>query len=321
MLPTTLRRIIAQELPRRDGEVWLQARELTQSDTLSCSFSTVGTWVLPTKENSLLCVVTMPEWRHGWRSVIQNQYLEDCVSWFFHYASAYVARSRATGAQGAIALVYGRDCSFVHSPHVTSTKVTQSDQGSSMQEALTNVCRERVDLSTQLGRAPRGRERELKTWAKEINSLDPYVHRAIFQYLRSLRLVQHEFFEEAVTALDGVVSVAAQFVTDRFKAQGDQRTHLYSAFEVSDCERRTFGRLYDLRSFFGAHPGRSSWWDFPEIYGEEIDNFLQLVRKLIWKLCQYERSRRLVQRDPASWSSWFAQHAPMVWDSVWHLPA
>ena len=66
-----------------------------------------------------------------------------------------------------------------------------------------------------------------------------------------------------------------------------------------------------------AHPARSKWWDFGEIYEEEIDRIKVSVRRFLLSYLKYENRNRTVPWHPESWSNWFNNHCDEVFDAVW----
>ncbi len=109
-LAPALRRMIKQEIPARDGAFHLVFRELLGSEGLRCYFYSRSTAVLPTHRNTLVVAAVMPYWRLELHSVSRDEYVQDFISWLFHFASQYVARSHITSALGALAFVYKRSC-------------------------------------------------------------------------------------------------------------------------------------------------------------------------------------------------------------------
>ncbi len=150
-----------------------------------------------------------------------------------------------------------------------------------------------------------------------INGLDPLINRAIYQYWRAIALLEANFWEEAVTALDGVTSIAGEFTQQRLGATGNPRQSLMTTLKLSAEDQWFIDHLYNLRCDFGAHPSRAKWWDFAEIYEEDIDAIRESVKRMLWRLCQTESIHRVIDPFPKEWSSWFQQNALMVLDAVW----
>ncbi len=232
------------------------------------------------------------------------------ISDFFHFAGQYVHRGRAASIIGAIAATYDKACDF----RFGSLKLDYFDV-----DELRNVERKSLSPTNSVSKTRRSssRSRQFSTWVNSINGLDPYIQRAVFQLWRATALLSSDFVEEAVTALDGLTSVAALFLQDRLSIPGQTRDQLAIHLGLGKKDASNLEQLYQLRCDFGAHPSRSKWWDFAEIYDEDIDDIRQTSKKLLWHLCKAERLHRIVEPSPATWSVWFRQNAPMLFNSVW----
>lgn len=339
-LPSALRRVIRDELPRRDAMGELIIRELVGSEGLTCRFGKPSAYVVATSddvvtdilskydlrlthqhetEHRLFAFTLMPAWRTGFGDVIRDKQLYDLITDFFWLANQYVARSRAASLVGALAFTFGRACDFRVGDLVWRRYSV-------------------LDPHTRIPPLPlfssaRGRDATLRVWANHLNALDPHVHRAIFQYVRALSLRQHGFEQEALVCLDGAVSVAADFEKLHVRKPGVQAKPKERAIDVVSSD---FGlTAYDvaaletlnaLRNHFGAHPSQGKWWDFSELPvadDEQMDRYFDAVKTVIWKLGYKEQQYRAVEIEPASWSAWFEQNAMMLWDVVWfrHVPA
>lgn len=319
-LPGLLRRILNEELPSRDRLLELEVRSLTDSQGLSCRYVSDVSCLVPV-DDSLRCAVVRPRWHRGWRSVTNDYLLENLLSGFFHLASQYVSRSFAVSLQCALALVYRRACDFHFSPDISFTAVGPEMPFETLQEALNAFLSESgIPIGSVRPELWRGRERQLSSWVNQINGLDPYIHRSSFQFVKSVRLYEGGFDEEAVTGLDGITSIVAQFVRERLGTIGDDRREvLFSQIDLPESVKTKLLRLQELRSEFGAHPGKSRWWDFGETYTDEFDEFFDASRFLLWKLFRLERDNRLVFFDPERSSEFVSRNAVMVLESVWNV--
>jgi hypothetical protein len=249
--------------------------------------------------NDLLNVgVVAPHWQLGWQTITRDEFLADVIETFFHFARQYIVRSRIVGLIGAIVLTYGRACDFRgdwaqdifarnKDPHKSIWAMIPQDVG---------LMRDEYRSRHKIFCPKNGKSREFLAWAHIINGLDPFIHRAIYQYWKASALYWG-FCEEAVTALDGVTSIAGEFLQQRFGVQGNPRQSLMTTLQLSTEDQKLIDHLYNLRCDFGAHPSRSKWWDFAEIYDEDIDALRDSVRRMLWRLCQIEnlnpRSRGL----------------------------
>jgi hypothetical protein len=318
-LSTALQKAVEQKLPERDSHNDIIIRPLVDSEGLTCTFDSQEVWLYRNNEKQLICGVVAPSWGSGWRNISKDEYVEEMISAFFHFASQYVARSRMTNLTGAIALTYERACDFrygglqrytvgskTHFPTIESAKIMAAHI-----EGYVPAANQSADDSRK--------QREFATWVLSINALDPYIQRVIYQYWRATALFKANFLEEVLTALDGITSVAAQFVQDRLGASSNPRQSLASFLKLSSSDSQQLVRLYELRCDFGAHPSRSKWWDFAELYDEDLDAFKDSAKRMLWRLCKTESKNRVVETYTKRWSEWFTKNAHIILDSVWFL--
>jgi hypothetical protein len=304
-LPGTLRNIVQNELPINDVFVQLWIREITNTTNLNCRMVTSDVCCSPDK--SIYASVVIPNWRNGMRKICKDEELYQAVSWFFHFASQYIGRSRLANLVGAIALTFNQATDF----RGKMTQMTCDNSELAIQLAIEQHLGQ-IEIST------RGRERVLKAWCDLINSLDPFIHRMIFNYVRAVDLFKNDFYEEAMTALDSTVNVAEQFVRERLGvSEQDQRLATARILGLSRHHTEQLKFLYNIRCYFGAHPSLSKWWDFSELYANEFDDLFDAVKQVIYHTCVAENHNRVVDKLPSTWSSWFNQNAVMLWKSVW----
>ena len=350
-LPTALRKAIRTELPSRDDRSILFTRDLPGSEKLQCRLFSNSISVLPAEDKKLIVSVIMPEWRRGWSTFHNDDSVVQLISDFFFLASQYIARSRIVSVSGALALVYGRPCDFRLSENMRESIICPDRKLYTAQDAFTqtaifhgssvnqhskflrlshlgklptdaNFCRDLEWWHTYFAqdiRSPNARERRFAAIVKCINALDPYIHRIIHQYIKAINLCQEQFAEDAITALDGVVDIARQFVRDRLHQPADDphRKGLAAALRLSKESQEALEWLYLARCYFGAHPSPRKWWDFSEMYEKEVMLLFDIIALIVWRVCQAEVEHRVVETEQTSWSSWFDQHALMLWDAVW----
>jgi hypothetical protein len=227
------------------------------------------------------------------------------------------------GVLGALAATFGCACEFRYSGSSHTYVIGDNSPFCNIESVRANsieqegLSSEKVFISSKSSL-----HRELNVWMRTINGLDPYIHRAIYQFwkvttLWHTSLEKPNLCEDVITALDHVASVAAQFSCERISGSGNPRQTLAATLGMSGNDQRLLNHLYELRCDFGAHPSRSNWWDFAEIYENDIELLYDTVKRLLWHLCQAEKQYRTVEMHPQSWSTWFQQHSAMVLNAVW----
>jgi len=150
-----------------------------------------------------------------------------------------------------------------------------------------------------------------------LNPLDPFIHRALFQFWRSCALSLGDFWEDAVSALDGVTAVAGEAAQSWGLLKKPTRQGTGAVFGLSARDQAQLETLYRLRCGFGAHPPPSKWWDFAEMYESELKEFWDLSRRLIKSHCSHELGARRVEPNPCCWTEWFVKNAELLLELVW----
>lgn len=308
-----LRRAVEDEIPSRDGELEAMARGLRFADRATVFFKGRHVWVFPAKDGSCASATLTPNWGRGWRTVFKDDFSYHYGSWFFHLAAQYVHRSYLSSALAAFSFVYGTGTDFYGSWVQTRYVDTSEDIPLEVLEELVsvNMDPERVRTSTSAA------ERRFAFWTDYLNGLDPFIHRMLFQYLRAQQLWNHGFEREAITALDGVVSVASQFGQHRLAMYVEDRAALFTELALSESDQVWLNHLYALRSEYGAHPGWAKWWDFGEMFEGWFPHMEEAVVRLIWRVAKEEERNRVIATRPDSWSIWFRAHARTIFDAVW----
>lgn len=310
----SLNQVLNNHIADCDSRVQIMIRNLSNSEKLNLSFTSDEVIIGPNDERESLYVgVLMPSWDKGLRNICKDEYVYDFISWFFHFASQYVARSRIVDVMSSLNIVYGRSCDFRGDKMLNFT-IPKSEQVKD--EFILAFMRE---TNARFRHEFRARERNVVYWVNKINTLDPFIHRVFFNYLNACKLYAGQFDEEAITSLDKTVDVIQQYARERMSVNGtnNQRELTLDALEMTEWEKILLTRLYDIRNLFGGHPSMSKWWDFSEIFEGDIESLFEVVKRLIYKTVMHENINRVVEKNPSSWSKWFEEHAMMLWETIW----
>lgn len=260
-------------------------------------------------ENELIVGLVSPDWSKGWRNISSNKYTSELISNYMYFSSQYVHRSYIINVIGALALVYGVSSSFM---------------GQSMfRYGHYNVDEDYKKFTNSIGINNTKHNRNYKMFIyimSKINALDPYVNRAIFYYSKSLGLISNLFEEEAIICLDNCINIIIQSIKIRESLPTKKRKimHRYikSILNINDLNIRYLDLIYDLRCEYGAHPAKSSWWDFNEIHMDYYDDIILNVRIVLIRFIEYESEHRLVKNNPTSWYEWFMDNCDLIYDFI-----
>jgi hypothetical protein len=306
-----LKRALYGELPTRDREVVVSVNGFPNARSIRLHFESPNLCIRTTPRWINVGVVA-PDWQHGWRDLTDDEYLGDELDLLFHFAYQYVRRGLCVAALGSIALSYKHGIEFYRCRRSNWRRYSTIPEGVDLPRLVRGKGRERSNENRS------ARQSRAHCWIRLINGLDPYVHRAVFLYIRAVHLIESGAFEEqVVTCLDGITSVASGFVQRVIGAKGEQQRDIaFKTLGMTASQADFLRKLYLIRCAFGGHPSFSNWWDFREIYWDEIEQALDIAQLLIRKLCDLESRHRRFDQRPASWHGWFLEHANDIWEAV-----
>jgi hypothetical protein len=305
----TLDKIVTQELPKRDNERLFQIRDFINTSEVKLNLNYNNTMCYYSDEKNALKVgIVCPNWSNGWRNISKDEFVSDQINFLFHFISQYVYRSYQVNLIGAIALSIDRATDF-------RGNTLRYVYGAYVAEEINSFKKQLDDNLSILNLRTLG-------YLKLINALDPYVNKVIFYYVKFLELYELDFIEEALTAADNMVDVIFQSIKKRLKKPTQSRREMSSyVYDEIRCycstTKHSLDRLYLLRCRFTAHPSKSKWWDFHEIYDIEIEKIKDSIRKLLIAYLKYENENREVESAPVLWSSWFKEYCDIVYDAAW----
>lgn len=270
------------------------------------SASNASTWISTSRRKVRIGAIG-PAWPRV-RGISSDESVDDVLDDFIFAAGQYAVRSRLVSAVGSLCLTYGVTFDF-RAADLQKRLILATPGGESLAVAALKPKR-----PSGTGR----RTRELTHWMQRLNTQDPLVHRAIFLYWRARCLWAHEFEEDAATALDSIAAVVSEALVKLTRARPPAtRADLALALGLSRSDSKALCNLYELRCSFGAHPPASKWWDFGEIYADEVEGYFGLAARLIAKLSDLETQHRRIQPTAHSWSSWFVANCELLFDAVW----
>lgn len=308
-LKSAIDNVVNNILPKKDSEFRLQVRDFTNTTSLNISLIKENIMCYySTSEDKIITGVICPDWGDVWRSVSKDKFVCDQINFLFHFISQYIYRSYQVNLIGAIALATGRPTDF-------RGTMLSSIYGEKVSHEI-DIFKNQIEENTSV--------LSMKTigYLKLINSLDPFVNKIIFYYIRCLELDSSRFTEESLTAADNMVDTIFQSIKIRkglpTKERKEMTNFVYKEIELYDqTDIKNLERLYLLRCGFTAHPAKSKWWDFYEIYEDDIENIMLSVRKILILYLKYENMNRQIESHPTSWSNWFKEYCDIIYDAVW----
>jgi hypothetical protein len=305
---------LLRELPGRlsthDERQTLFVRTLPNTESLRLRVETPVAGVY-TSGDMIAFWAIGPDWRL--RHLSPDVDTSDVVEDFLFFASQHALRSRILSSTTAVALAFDQLYDFRHADLQT---VAFGGDGmfQSVSEAQAHV---------HSGLPPDGkcgtgrRSRVVRSWMARLNTIDPFIQRAVFQYWRARSLWQADFGEDAINALDGLSSVASEALNSWVGSGQLTRQQLGALLQLNQSDTSALVGLYELRCAFGAHPAASKWWDFNELYESQVELHFDTAVRLLGALSDVEIEHRSVDPGPERWSQWFEDNASMLLDAVW----
>lgn len=296
------------ELPRRDHRMLFQIRDFTNSTEMKINHNSQFLACRYSDEKNCLLVGTLaPNWRFGWKNISKDPFVSEQISNFFYFTNQYICRGYQINLIGAIALTYGKYCDF---------------RGATIHEFQLPRCNsEYTDFITNIPRVKTKKNCIIERYLKIINSFDPYVNKMLYYYFRMISLFNHGYDEEVLINADNVIDTICQAIKKYKEIPTMSRKNMLPILqeELKISKRTTIQleNLYLLRCGFSAHPAHSKWWDFSELYGEEIDGIMDEIKVVIIKFLMFESNHRKVEKSPVRWSEWFLNNCETVYDAVW----
>lgn len=303
----TLKKIKDIELPSREDYRLFQIRNFTNSKNLNINFIGNNLWCKKNENNELVVGNLSPYWSSGWKNICDDEFASDQISLFFYLVNQYIQRSYQINLILSISLTYGRRCDF---------------RGDNIWTYTLPICdQEFFDFNNSISVNSNTRITRLEHYLDITNSLDIYVNKASFYYLKATELYEQGFAEEAITNLDNTIDTVAQYIKKNLRSPTLPRKKMIelAANEIGLDLRvqAELEKLYLLRCRFSSHPAQSKWWDFGELYYDDIDKLFDSVKYVLIKMLLYETRNRTISPNPTNWSEWFIKHAHTLFEAIW----
>jgi hypothetical protein len=307
---------IANELPHRANWFEVMTVGLDHSASLSVHVKTQQFRSFSCRD-CLAVSTIVPGWNFGWSNVIKNEEVHQVLSWFLHYARQYVHRSYVA----CLLMIVWEETGKVLHPFGSQAIYQRFGPVRPMVSAEQALDAARLSAHETWGLSelsPDVAVGQNSPWVHR-NTLDPYLHQAVFHFLRAQNLRSRDFAIEAVVAFDCMMQSIAAFLRARCNlvselTRGQICGHLQLPAESAELAEY----IYFIRNNFGAHPGGWRWWDLSEIFDDiSLDDIAAMATTTLHAAADLEPQVRSVEPFPPRWGHWLFENFDMLWDAVW----
>jgi hypothetical protein len=308
--------LIARELPARADWFELTTVALDNSCGMNISIKAKTFRAFPCSD-CLVVSTIVPSWARGWSKILKDEEVYQILSWLLHYARQYIHRSYVA----SMLMIVWEDKHKVLHPFGSRVMTDYSVRTRSL------ISSERAFLTAEANavenwgacRLAKGSMVESSSAWLQRNTLDTFLHQAVFHFLRAQKLRSYDFAMESIVAFDCAMQSIVGFVRARFHLpQEPTRSDVLQRLGLPVNLLRSAQYLYFLRNNFGAHAGGWRWWDQGELLeGGALDDFADLIGVSLAAAADSEPKVRIIDPEPAQWGEWFFEHFETLWDAVW----
>jgi hypothetical protein len=276
--------------------------------------STANYQVFPTAKGLTVSTV-VPGWNFGWGRILPNEEVYQILSWFLHYARQYIHRSHVA----AVLMVVWEQFNVVLHPFGSEGIYERYGPIWPMTSNETALQTAKQSAINAWGAHSAGDGTEFSSPWLMRNTLDPYIHQAVFHYLRAQKLLTADFATEAVVAFDCAIQSIGSFLRIRHHLPGDiSRREICERFNLSHEYVALANHAYFLRNNFGAHAGGWRWWDQHELFEDDtLSEIANLASAILSNAADQEPKMRAIDPSPSQWPTWLFENFDMLWDTVW----
>ncbi|ULO24729.1 hypothetical protein [Methylocystis sp. SB2] len=301
------------DLQRRSEWIEALAVALDNSEGLSVSMSANRLRAAPCS-NCLAVATIVPGWGFGWRSVLKSEEVHEILSLFMHYARQYIHRSDVTKVLMAVWEMDGR---ILHpfASSLISQRYGVIEPAPSRDEALSRALE-----SAKAAWGPATEKiRVMKSDWLARNTLDPFIHQAIFHFLRAEDLRRKEYYIEATVAFDCVVELLGSFLVRRKGLDHSKSRHwVCQELGLSSDQSELANYVCFIRNEHGAHAGGWRWWDQSELLcAGDMGEISAMVSAALAAGADAEPTMRIIEPNPEDCAAWFLENFETLWDAVW----
>jgi len=307
--------LIAKELPRRAS--WFEVLTVSLDDSASLLIHFETNQFNAFSCGKCLAVSTIvPGWNFGWGRIFNDDEVHQILSWFLHYARQYIHRSYvarvlmvAWEEHGKVLHPFGSKAIYKRYGPIAPMRAPEEVLGTARADAL----KEWGDIASS------SRTVETNSLWVGRNTLDPYLHQAVFHFLRGQSLKIQDFETEAVVAFDCVLQSVSAFIRARRGLSADlSRGNVCEQLGLPARSAEVVEYMYFIRNNFGAHAGGWRWWDQNELFDDiKLDEIALLTEKVLTAAADLEPKVRGIDPLPREWGLWLFENFDMLWNVVW----
>lgn len=311
--------VVRMTLAERDGWFDVRAIELSSTEGVFASLRSRRMHV----ENlggRLVVATACPGWGRGWSSLLPDEHAYDVLTWLLHYAAQYVHRSLVL----KVILPIAEEAGVVSHPFGLRS-INYAAYGPETVQPAWRLLAKAMELAAAWYPKETASDSEARCrvdlagpWLN-YNTVDPYVHQAAFHWLRGVQLDCGGFAAEAVGAFDRVFEVTHSFLVSTGVLQKQaSRSQCAQALRLPPDVQEIAERTHFLRNHFAAHAGGWRWWDFDEMFADDLPDAKRAALDALHSLGRIEPAHRSIEPSPSSWSTWFWEHFEVLWKAVWY---
>jgi hypothetical protein len=307
---------IAKELPTRAEWFEVSTIALDESCGMNILVNARNFRAFQCKE-CLAVSTIVPSWARGWSKILNDDEVYQLLSWLLHYARQYIHRSYVA----SILMIVLEEKQRVLHPFGSSATTNYYGPIRPLVSTDSAFAAAQADAIREWGACDASAENTISSHSswRQRNTLDPFLHQAVFHFLRGQNLRSNDFTMESVVAFDCAMQSIIGFVRARFHLpQEPSRLETLQKLGMPIKLSRPAEYLYFLRNNFGAHAGGWRWWDQDELLeGDALKDFSDLIGASLAAAADIEPSFRSIDPEPTQWGNWLFENFEILWDAVW----
>jgi len=244
---------LRNELIGRDGELFEERRMIVDGGFKNKIYNLGVSGISAYVDQDSLWVVS---YSPNWRSGwkgIANELVSDLMDSFFHFLTQYIHRCNVTPMLIVIGNKLERECEWVGSRSIKSAIVGR--------DVSLKETGKPIDVAM----------------VKQICCHYPPIHNACYHYLKAVKCFDLGLSEEFIVNAASIGSIYVQNCGNK----------------IDKTEVDVIKKLKQLRGRFAAHPSGTKWWDFGEVFENEILQYRDCIQNWVMGIGYHLRQRHI----------------------------